>query len=89
MDETTRARLFEPFFTTKDLEKGTGLGLATVRSIATKLEGDIGVESTPGTGTCFSIYIPSANPAPAEALEPCITELKPIRGICADRRDER
>jgi PAS domain S-box-containing protein len=69
MDEATRARLFEPFFTTKDAEKGTGLGLATVRSIVTRLGGDIGVQSSPGTGTCFSIHIPSANLAPAEPLE--------------------
>ena len=69
MDETTRARLFEPFFTTKDLEKGTGLGLATVRSVVTKLGGNINVESSPGAGTCFSIHIPSANLERAEPLE--------------------
>jgi two-component system, cell cycle sensor histidine kinase and response regulator CckA len=68
MDETTRSRLFEPFFTTKDLEEGTGLGLATVRSIVTKLGGDIEVESSPGTGTRFSIYVPSANLRPDEPL---------------------
>jgi signal transduction histidine kinase len=69
MDEATRARLFEPFFTTKDLEKGTGLGLATVRSIVIKLGGDINVESSPGAGTCFSIHIPSANVEQTEPLE--------------------
>lgn len=60
MDETIRARLFEPLFSTKDLEEGTGLGLATVRSIVTKLGGYIDVESSPGNGTCVSIYLPSA-----------------------------
>jgi PAS domain S-box-containing protein len=60
MDEAIRARLFEPLFSTKDLEEGTGLGLATVRSIVTKLGGYIDVESSPGNGTCVSIYLPSA-----------------------------
>lgn len=68
MDEAIRARLFEPLFSTKDLEKGTGLGLATVRSIVTKLGGYIDVESSPGNGTCFSIYLPSANPQPEKRL---------------------
>ena len=62
MDETTRARVFEPFFSTKELEKGTGLGLATVHSIISKLGGHIGVQSSPGHGTCFSIRLPSADP---------------------------
>jgi two-component system cell cycle sensor histidine kinase/response regulator CckA len=53
--------MFEPLFTTKDLEEGTGLGLATVHSIVTKLGGYIGVESSPGNGACFSIRLPSAD----------------------------
>jgi PAS domain S-box-containing protein len=67
MDETTLARIFEPLFSTKDLEKGTGLGLATVHSIVSKLGGHIAVESSPGTGTRFSIHLPSADPNPAES----------------------
>lgn len=62
MDETTRARVFEPFFSTKELEKGTGLGLATVHSIISKLGGHIGVQSSPGHGTRFSIRLPSPDP---------------------------
>jgi signal transduction histidine kinase len=62
MDETTRARVFEPFFSTKQLEKGTGLGLATVHSIISKLGGHIEVQSSPGHGTCFSIRLPSQIP---------------------------
>jgi PAS domain S-box-containing protein len=61
MDETTLAHIFEPLFSTKDLENGTGLGLATVHSIVTKLGGYIGVESSPGNGARFSIHLPYAD----------------------------
>ncbi len=60
------AQIFDPFFTTK--KTGTGLGLATVDSIVRRHGGRIGVESTPGTGTLFSIFLPAAaKPMQAES----------------------
>ncbi|HKU39677.1 MAG TPA: ATP-binding protein, partial [Polyangiales bacterium] len=58
MSPDTRAHIFEPFFTTKDKAKGTGLGLSTVHGIVTQSGGQASVQSAPGAGTTFKIYLP-------------------------------
>jgi two-component system cell cycle sensor histidine kinase/response regulator CckA len=67
MDEETQARIFEPFYSTKGPDHGTGLGLSTVFGIVEESEGGILVESAPGQGSTFTVFLPSI---PDQRLSP-------------------
>jgi PAS domain S-box-containing protein len=74
MSPEVRARVFEPFFTTKQVNQGTGLGLAVVYGIVVGHHGFIEVDSTPGVGSTFSVFIPMSETAVAALQAPGSTE---------------
>jgi signal transduction histidine kinase/CheY-like chemotaxis protein len=69
IDPASQTRIFEPFYTTKELSRGTGLGLSVVYGIVTTHSGFIDVESTPGAGTTFRLYLPLPKQQLAEVEE--------------------
>jgi PAS domain S-box-containing protein len=70
MTPEVQARMFEPFFTTKEPGQGTGIGLTMVHRIVTDLGGTIAVESTPGQGSVFRLFLPASPDARPAGEDP-------------------
>jgi nitrogen-specific signal transduction histidine kinase len=77
MPPEVRAKIFEPFFTTKGEGRGTGIGLSTVLRIVKTHEGFLRVESEPGEGTTFEVFLPRATESESKGEKLAI---EPLRG---------
>ncbi len=76
MDAELQQRIFEPFFTTKEVGKGTGLGLSVVQGIISQSGAYMAMESIPGHGSTFKIYLPTENGKSAAPHEDAATDLE-------------
>ncbi len=93
MSPETKAKAFEPFFTTKDPAQGTGLGLSTVYGIVKQSGGYIWIDSEPGRGTTFHIFLPPTAAEPIQAEAPKARSRGPLKAatilLAEDEEDVR
>jgi signal transduction histidine kinase len=71
-------KIFEPYLTTKEIGKGSGLGLSVVHGIVTNYDGDISVESSPGNGSVFNVFLPVTTQS--KKVEQKLIKDKPLDG---------